>query len=68
MLWKQWKSFENWVKFYQVDMGVRLLVSKKSRLGYLDDNPQETQEMLVPSLGWKHNLEKEMATCSGILA
>ena len=47
---------------------MRLLVSKKSRLGYLDDNPQETQEMLVPSLGWKHNPEKEMATCSGILA
>ena len=47
---------------------MRLLVSKRSRLGYLDDNPQETQEMLVPSLGWKHNLEKEMATCSGILA
>ena len=29
---------------------------------------QETQEMQVPSLGWKDPLEKGMATCSSILA
>ena len=29
---------------------------------------QETQEMLVPSLGWKNPLKKEMATHSSIIA
>lgn len=34
------RALKTWVKFSQVAMGMRLLVSKKSRLGYLDDNPQ----------------------------
>lgn len=34
------RALKTWVKFSQVIMGMRLLVSKKSRLGYLDDNPQ----------------------------
>ena len=29
---------------------------------------QETQEMQVQSLGWEDALEKEMATCSSIIA
>ena len=29
---------------------------------------QEMQEMQVGTLGWEDNLEKEMATCSSILA
>ena len=29
---------------------------------------QETQEMMVRSLGWKDPLEEGMATCSSILA
>ena len=29
---------------------------------------QETQEMQVRSLGWEDPLEKEMATCSSIIA
>ena len=29
---------------------------------------QEMHEMRVPSLGWEEPLEKEMATCSSILA
>ena len=29
---------------------------------------QKTQEMWVQSLGWRDPLEKEMATCSSILA
>ena len=34
------------------------------------DSPaiQETQEMVVRSLGWEDPLEEEMATCSNILA
>ena len=53
-------------KFYKA---YSLLIEiRASMVAQLGKNPPAMQETWVQSLGWKDLLEKEMATCSSILA